>query len=115
ELEYFKSKGLNLVRLPFKWERIQRSLKGPLDHSELIRMKNFISAAQTKGVFIILDMHNYGRRKIDGTTHIIGSSEVSIEDVADAWGKLAKEFKSYTNIWGYGLMNEPHGMLSSAP
>jgi len=115
ELDYFKSKGLNLVRLPFKWERIQRSLKGPLDNAELTRVKNFVNAAQTRDIFIILDMHNYGRRKIDGTTYIIGSSEVPVEYVADAWGKLANEFKSYTNIWGYGLMNEPHSMLSSAP
>src|SRR5690606_12171314 len=29
ELDYFKSKGLTLIRFPFKWERIQRELKGP--------------------------------------------------------------------------------------
>ena len=115
ELDYFKSKGLNLVRLPFKWERIQPSLRGPLDDLELGRMKNFVNAAEARGVKIILDMHNYGRRKINGTEHIIGSPDLSIGDVADVWARLAAEFKSKTNIWAYGLMNEPHGMLTSTP
>lgn len=28
ELDYFKSKGLRLIRLPFRWKRIQTSLGG---------------------------------------------------------------------------------------
>lgn len=29
---------------------------------------------------------------------------------ADVWQKLASEFKEYSNIWGYDLMNEPKGV-----
>lgn len=115
ELKYFKSKGLSLVRFPFKWERIQRELNGDLDPDELIRMKNFLNAARSQGVWVLLDMHNYGRRKIDETTYLIGDPLVSVASVADAWKKLADEFKSYDNIWGYGIMNEPYAMLASTP
>ncbi|MFN0291938.1 cellulase family glycosylhydrolase [Pedobacter helvus] len=115
ELDYFKQKGLKLFRLPFKWERIQPILNGNLDNEELTKMKTFVSAAQARGLLVILDLHNYGRRKISGTEYIIGSAQLSTAHVADVWTRLANEFKSYKNIWGYGIMNEPHDMLASTP
>lgn len=115
ELDYFKSKGLKLVRLPFKWERVQPTLNGNLDATELAKMKAFVDTARMKEVWVILDMHNYGRRTYSGDTTIIGSPSLTIAHVADAWGKLASEFKDYDNIYAYGIMNEPHGMLSSTP
>ena len=33
ELDYFHSKGLNLIRLPLQWERLQHDLYGPLPRS----------------------------------------------------------------------------------
>lgn len=115
ELDYFKSKGLTLFRLPFKWERIQPEMNAELDSVELAGMIAFVDAARDRGLLIILDMHNYGRRYIDGKHHIIGSPEVSIADVADAWRRLADEFKDYDNIWAYGIMNEPHDMREDTP
>ncbi len=115
ELDYFKSKGLNLIRLPFKWERIQQQLNGPLNVVELSRMKTFVTAARARGMWVLLDMHNYGRRKIDTTEYIIGDPALPVSAVADVWGKIAGEFKSGENIWGYGIMNEPHGMLHTTP
>ncbi|MFT2008309.1 glycoside hydrolase family 5 protein [Pontibacter sp. 13R65] len=115
QLDYFKSKGLTLFRMPFKWERIQPELEGDLDPIELSRMKAFVEAAQERDLWVILDLHNYGRRKVNGTEYIIGAPELPIAPVADLWGRLAKEFKGYSNIWGYGLMNEPHDMLASTP
>lgn len=114
ELDYFKSKGLNLIRLPFKWERIQPTLYAPLDATELARMKTFVKAAEDRGILVLLDMHNYGRRDFKGTSYAIGGSSLTIEHVTDVWGRLAEEFKSYTNIWGYGLMNEPHDLATSS-
>lgn len=119
ELDYFKAKGLKLFRLPFKWERIQPTLNGALDATELASMKTFVEAAQARGLWVLLDMHNYGRRLIpfttSGTKYIIGSPQVSIANVADVWKKLATEFKDYDNIYAYGIMNEPHGMLTAVP
>ncbi|MFX7764252.1 hypothetical protein ABTK05_21565, partial [Acinetobacter baumannii] len=31
EVAYFAAKGAKTIQLPFKWERIQRQLSGPLD------------------------------------------------------------------------------------
>lgn len=115
QLDYFKSKGLTLFRLPFLWERIQRDLNGELDKEELARMMAFVDAALERNLWVILDMHNYGKRYINGTKVTIGSPGLSIEHVADAWKKLATHFKDKDNIWGYGLMNEPNAMLPSTP
>ena len=38
ELDYFKAQGLDLIRLPFKWERMQPTLGGALDPTELGRL-----------------------------------------------------------------------------
>ncbi|HNM50454.1 MAG TPA: hypothetical protein PKN86_12145, partial [Candidatus Obscuribacter sp.] len=35
ELDYFRSKGLTCVRVPFSWERMQPNANGPLDLTEL--------------------------------------------------------------------------------
>lgn len=115
ELDYFKSKGLKLFRLPFKWERIQPTLNGSLDATELAKMKSFVDAARDRELWVILDMHNYGRRTYSGDTTIIGSPSLTIAHAGDAWAKLASEFKDYDNIYAYGIMNEPNGMLPSTP
>src|SRR5690554_7769480 len=115
DLDYFKSKGFTLYRFPFKWERIQPVMNEPLDPIELANMRAFVDAAQERDLLVILDMHNYGRRHINGSSQIIGSPGLSIADVADAWHRLAEEFKDYNNIWAYGIMNEPHDMLNSTP
>ncbi|NGM65951.1 cellulase family glycosylhydrolase [Sphingobacterium sp. SGR-19] len=115
ELDYFKSKGLTLFRLPFLWERLQHELDGPLDEAELARMTAFVDAARERNLWVILDMHNYGRRFVNGTREIIGSANLPIKHFADVWGKLAERFRTKENIWAYGLMNEPHGMLDSVP
>lgn len=113
QLDYFKSKGLMLIRLPFKWERIQPDLNGALDQLELIRMKTFIEEAKKRKMKIIPDLHNYGRRVVKGKKTIIGTNGLTVGHFADLWQKLAVELKGYTNIYGYGLMNEPHDLSPS--
>src|SRR5690606_37848318 len=72
-------------------------------------------AARERNLWVILDMHNYGRRFVNGTREIIGSANLPIKHFADVWGNLAERFRTKENIWAYGLMNEPHGMLDSVP
>ena len=116
DLDYFKSKGLILIRFPFRWERIQHELNGDLYAIDLGKMKNFVKAAEDRDMPVILDMHNFARRSFDGgatSTVIDAGPELTREHLADAWMKLANEFKSYKNIWGYDIMNEPYSMPSS--
>lgn len=112
-LDYYASKGLRLIRLPIKWERVQPNLGTELNQKELERIEGVINNAKARDLLVIIDLHNYGRRSIDGTTHIIGSPEVSLTHIKDFWFRLADVLKNHSNIWGYGLMNEPHSMLPS--
>jgi aryl-phospho-beta-D-glucosidase BglC (GH1 family) len=111
QLNYYKARGLELIRLPFKWERLQRTLNGPLDSAELARIDTFLNLAEARGMRVILDMHNYGRYKISGTNYIIGSPEVPRDAFRDVWERIAAHVKDRDCIWAYGIMNEPQGRL----
>ena len=106
EIKYYADRGVDLVRLPFDWERMQPKLGGALDPAELGRLQKFLADAQSAGVKVIIDLHNYGR--YNGQT--IGSWGVSNQQFADFWQKLASAVKGSPALVGYGLMNEPHNM-----
>jgi endoglucanase len=108
EVDYYAGKGLGVIRLPFLWERIQRSEGGPLDSTELARLDDVVSYATGKGLKVDIDPHNYGY----GFGNLIGSTQTPNTAFADLWGKLAAHFKSNSNVI-FGLMNEPHDQSAS--
>jgi aryl-phospho-beta-D-glucosidase BglC (GH1 family) len=112
DLQYFKSKGVRLFRFPFKWERMQHDVNGALDLDlDVAKMKEVIAEAERLGMYVMPDMHNFCRRIIDETTYKFGESDaLTKEHFGDVWKKLALELKSFTNIWGYDIMNEPYGL-----
>lgn len=105
-LAYYAQHGVSLVRLPFKWERMQSELGGSLNAAELMRLKSFLTDAAEAGIQVIVDLHNYGR--YGGNP--IGTAQVTYEDFADFWKKLASELKDFGALVGYDIMNEPHDM-----
>ncbi len=115
EIAYFAQKGFRLVRLPFRWERIQPQLFLPLDTAELHRIQRFVELCWQYGIAVVLDMHNYGRRVEKGRTVIIGEDPVPASAFADVWQRLARVFSTHSGIWAYGLMNEPHDQLPTVP
>ena len=122
-LNYYHSRGLKLIRLPFKWERVQYDLNGPLDTDELARMDYFLDQADARGMMVILDMHNYASRIVFGEDSDpstptpngfkIGEPELPISAYKDVWKRLAAHFKDRDNIWAYGLMNEPKNIATN--
>jgi endoglucanase len=107
EVDYFKGEGMNVVRVNFRWERLQRSLNAAFNATELGRLHTFVDAATASGVYVILDPHNYARYVND----LIGSSAVPRSAFADFWGRLADEFKDDPRVI-FGLVNEPHDMVT---
>jgi endoglucanase len=107
EVDYFTGKGMNIFRLPFRWERLQHSAYANLNSTELSRIKSFVDYASSKGAAIILDPHNYARYY----GKIIGSEDLPVEAFADFWEKLAMQFKNNPSVI-FGLMNEPHSMAT---
>ncbi len=112
--DYLAGRGIKLIRLQFRWERIQPKLGGALHGTELRRLKNAVRRATDAGLEVILDVHNFGDYYIErngrGVRFAIGSGRLPIRDFADLWRRLSHNFKGTTGIAGYGLMNEPAGM-----
>jgi endoglucanase len=105
EIDYFVTrKAMNAIRLPFRWERLQRSLNGPFDAAELSRLQSIVSYANGRGAFVILDPHNYGKY----FSNVIGSPQVPIAAFNDFWTRLANLYRTNNRVI-FGLMNEPNG------
>jgi len=105
EFSYFASKGMNVFRIPFRWETLQPALKQPLVPAEVAHLKDVVRDGTSKGLTILLDPHNYARYY----GGVIGGPKVSDEAFADFWRRLATEFKGNPRVW-FGLMNEPHDL-----
>jgi endoglucanase len=105
DIAYFKSIGMNVMRVPFRWETIQPALDGPLDAKELDRLADSIKAITDAKCVALLDVHNYARY----CGKVVGGAEVPSAALAGFWTKLAERFKDDPLVW-FGLMNEPHDM-----
>ncbi|MGE6663315.1 glycoside hydrolase family 5 protein [Pseudomonas sp. NPDC077408] len=104
DFKRYAERNLKLVRLPFRWERIQPRLNGELNSVELGRMLATLDHAKKYNMQVILDMHNYYRYH----GKMIGSNEVPVSAFADAWRRIAQKVANHPAVYGYGLMNEPH-------
>jgi endoglucanase len=102
EVDYFVSKGMNVFRVPFRWERLQQSLGAEFDADEQARLMDIVAYATSHGASVILDPHNYAR--YHGS--LIGEGPTTL-DFAAFWARLASLFGSNPNVL-FGLMNEPH-------
>ncbi len=101
ELTYIAAQGANVIRLPFRWERIQYELNGALDPGELKRLQNTITQAQAQGLCVLLDVHNYATYRGDPIT----TPELKDGFVA-LWLALAAQLGTSESV-ALGLMNEP--------
>ncbi|MDQ0290787.1 cellulase family glycosylhydrolase [Oligosphaera ethanolica] len=104
-IEYFLSHGMHTIRLPFRWERLQRTLGDELDAEELNRLEPTVRFIINSGGRVILDPHNFARYH----DKVISSEDVTIEHFADFWQRLAERFKNDDRVI-FGLVNEPHDM-----
>lgn len=115
--DYLAARGIPLVRIPFRWERIQPRLKGRLDAQELARLKATVAAARQArpglpgGMKVILDVHNFGAyyeaRSSSGPGRRRDFRERNFaQHLVDLWARLSGEFKSMPDVY-YGLMCEP--------
>jgi Ca2+-binding RTX toxin-like protein len=107
EIKYYVDRGVELIRLPFMWERMQPTLGGALATGEIGLLKQFLADAHSLGVKVIIDLHNYGRY---GGQTIGSATGPTSAQFADFWHKLASAVKGSPALVGYDIMNEPHDM-----
>lgn len=104
---YFQAKGMNLMRLPFRWERLQPKLNAAFDAAELGRLRGFVEGTTARGLHVLLDPHNYAAWH----NKRVGTPEVPLAAFADFWRRLALQFKDNPRVQ-FGLVNEPHTMAT---
>ncbi len=117
---FYAARGMNTVRLPVKWEYLQSGSTDPkvqandpsipinFNNPNAKAYANLVNELVAKGMYVIIDMHNYMRY---GTSQaIIGSGGgPNPTDYANAWGAIAAKFKNDSHVI-FDLMNEPNGM-----
>ena len=116
--DYFAARGLGFIRLPVSWERLQPTLGGDLDPTNLGYLQQDVAYAKAAGALVSIDPHNYGRYTLAGasTPCIIdnpcqGSAvSVTAADLADFWVRISNVFQNEPAVAAYDLMNEPHDM-----
>lgn len=107
ELDYFRKKGVTLIRLPIQWEVIQPTLGAALSSSEVTRLTNTLNAANARGMSVIIDVHNMARYQ--GAV-ISTTTSPTVSEFADFWSRMATQFNGQAGIYAYDIMNEPHDM-----
>lgn len=121
EVNYYKNRGMNIIRLPFRWERLQRTNNAALDATELGRMQTFVSYATANGMYVILDPHNFQRywpnissfdSMQSGSQGLVGSTLVPDSAFSNFWYRVADIFRTNDHVI-FGLMNEPNAVPES--
>lgn len=110
DVNYYADKGFTLMRVAILWERIQPTLNGPIDAVYKGYLDQIIEWCKLKRTRIVIDIHNYGRRDVNGDEQVIGDGTLTVAHFADLWRKLAFEYRNEPGIFMYDLMNEPHDM-----
>ena len=109
EIDYFASLGLNVIRIPVSWQRLQPVQFGALDKTQLAYLDKLIAYAATKGVKVDIDVHNYGMA-FGGD---VGSATTPDASLANFWSQMAVHYHNSPNVI-FGLMNEPHDQSATA-
>lgn len=105
--EPFLAKGMNSIRLPILWERIQPEMMGPLNEEE---MKLLDASLADLGGFrqVILDVHNYAKFR----GRMLNPKDETAGALPDLWRRLALRYKDRPQI-AFGIMNEPDKIAAS--
>ena len=122
QLDYYKSKGMNTVRLMISWEQFQPSLNGPLDSHEMARLDDFLHAADQRGMKVLVTPGGFDRytlnhgpygQGVDGETQgtVIGQPGVPVSAFSDFWTKMVQHVDADASasraVGGWDLINEP--------
>lgn len=112
-LQALASRGVRLVRLPFSWEQMQPDLNGELSAPAVASLHLYLREAHSRGMQVIPEIHNFARyTSRDGVLGIVGDPAVPNEAFADFWARMSREFRGAPGLYAYGLMNEPHNIVT---
>ena len=123
---YYLSKGMNTIRLPLRWERLQRSLSSTsggvltaaqvvatFQPAELAALENSVNTLTAAGYTVLVDIHNYAT--------YTSASEIASNQGGDYVGSGNVPNVAFENLWiglasiwannpkvVFDIMNEPN-------
>ncbi len=103
------SQRVEIIRLPFKLERLQPTALGALDPNYLGDLTSIMAENEAAKAMTVLDPHNDGYIWTDSTasSQAIGIVPEATSDYLDVMTKLATAVRGKPLV-AIGLMNEPH-------
>lgn len=116
---YWASMGMTLMRVPFSWMRMQQTLNGPLDTTDLNYLKVLVAANKARGITSLLDLHNMSVY-IPGPPYTTaygldaGDGHVTTAHFVDFWSRMSQVAEFNDPLVWFGLMNEPGEFVSQA-
>ncbi len=108
ELSYYNSKGVKLIRLEVRWDKLQPELGGLLDEDELKWVEVFVNQANQQKMQVIIDLH---QRSTYNDLNF-GNTGINPDDLANFWKKFAGRLiqDNIPGICGFGMANEPNNV-----
>ena len=118
-IDFYRSKNVGVLRLPFSWERLQSELWGPVPAagaryvSYFEHYRRVVDYATGLGMVVIVVPWQADAE--DGVGGVmwrgrpVGPGGLDIFAFADLWAKLAAVFRDRPLVQ-YGLVNEPNSM-----
>ena len=107
---FLAERGIDLVRLPFTWERLQPTPGGPLDRDYAETIETMLDAAADNDIDIVLDLHNYAAYESPEGELLLGTDALPASALTDVWLRIAERWGAHPSVVAYGLMNEPHSL-----
>ncbi|KAI0084044.1 glycoside hydrolase superfamily [Irpex rosettiformis] len=106
---HFTAQRVNIYRIPFGWQLMTPTLGGPIDPVFFARYNNTVQAALSSGpnVWVIIDVHNYAR----WNGQIIAQGGPTNDEFISLWTQLSEKFQNEPRVI-FGIMNEPHDLIS---
>lgn len=117
EIRWAKRQGFEIVRIPYRWERLQPTLGAAFNATHQTALDNAVREVVAQGMIAQPVTHNFGGRVVVGGTGAIGAPEVKIgsatlthahwEDFCSRLGALWADISD--SVW-LDLMNEPDSL-----
>lgn len=119
--DFLAARGIEAVKIEFRWELVQRDLGGPLWRKGIRRLEAVVGRARDAGLEVVLSMHNFGAYFLfdgeEGVRRTVGSRKLPARYLADVWRRLSNRFGDDPAI-AYAIMCEPvnlHGRGDRTP
>ena len=105
DVDLMTARHVNHVRVPFRMERLQPRLQGPINEAEWAKFFDPVAYAVSKGMTVAIEPHNFARYNGVVLTEV---------QIGDFWGRVVQRFLASERIWP-DLMNEPHDTAGTWP